>query len=92
MFSEMGNRIRRYFSGPKVAWPRREEATATQARQDRADTMRRLQHEVRRLQQEITDLSDASGAAAPADAERLTALYQELEQRQVELARYQGRI
>jgi hypothetical protein len=95
MFRAMGNRIRQYLSRPKAVWPGQEEGSAAQARQDRVDTMQRLQHDVRRLQQEITDLSEASGApsaAAPADAERLTGLYRELEQRQGELARYQGRI
>ena len=95
MFRAIGSRIRQYLSRPKAAWPGQEEAGTAQARLDRVATMQRLQQEVRRLQQEITDLSEATGAAspvAPADAERLAGLYRELEQRQGELGRYQGRI
>ena len=62
-------------------------ATAGTAREDRAATVLGLRGEVRALQQEITDASDA-----PDGAGRVTALEADLTAKQRELAKLQGRV
>ena len=66
-------------------------------RQDRHSLILSLQADVRRLQQEISDLTDIesgndSGVMAEVDSEQMAALHRKLNEKQVELARYQGRI
>ena len=69
-----------------------------QAREDRSQLLVDLQAQVRRLQQQITDLIDDVDTTPEGDARRATMTAQlarfedELEQKQRELARYQGRI
>ncbi len=80
--------------------PTREQTqqAAQEARGDRARLLVDLQAQVRRLQQQITDLTDEVASAPEGDARRapmtaqLARFEDELEQKQRELARYQGRI
>ena len=88
-----------YWFSPRVP-PTRGQAqhAAQEAREDRAQLLVDLQAQVRRLQQQITDLSDEVVNTPEGDARRATMTAQlarfedELEQKQRELARYQGRI
>jgi hypothetical protein len=86
MLRDVWDRIKRTFSPRRPPTVEQAESMASEARQSRADYLVSLRQEIRRLQQEITDTS--AGAAD----DRLTSLYKELEQRQAELARYQGRV
>lgn len=75
----------------------RARAAATTARDQRADDVRRLQHEIRALQQRITDLSAApeqggDGSDRTPQARELHSLYRALAQTQQELAKLQARI
>ncbi len=70
---------------------------ATAVRQDRADVILGLWDDVRRLQHEIKDASDARDAAVPGNERtafesRLAALEADLERTQRELSRLQGRV
>jgi hypothetical protein len=91
--SDVGNRVRALFgaSAPPTI------AGAQRAREDRASVVLALRKDVRGLQQEITDLSEAgeNGGAADehaADSARLALLQHRLEQKQAELAKYQARV
>ena len=73
------------------------ERAAARARQDRAGTIGDLRSEIRRLQQDIKDVSDAldggpTGDARTAQEGRLASLHRQLEERQRELARLQARV
>ena len=89
----------KYWFTPSVP-PTRAHAqqVAQEAREDRAELLVDLQAQVRRLQQQITDLTDEVASAPAGDARRATMTAQlarledELEQTQRKLARYQGRI
>ena len=78
----------------------RAQRTAQEAREDRAHSVTTLQLEVRRLQQEITDVSStlegkasgASGEAHRAGEAKLASLHSALEQKQREVAKFQARI
>jgi hypothetical protein len=77
--------------------PEQAQRTAGQARHDRADTLVALRVEIRRLQQDIKDASDAlerdPAGGARADHEgRLAALSRELDRKQRELAGLQARV
>ena len=79
--------------------PTREESqrAAETARQDRADSIVELRREVRRLQQDIKDISDTldsgpTGDERTASERRLASLQRELEQKQRELGGLQGRV
>lgn len=70
---------------------------AETARQDRAGSIDDLRLAVRRLQQEIKDVSDtldggATGGERAAQERRLAALQRELEQKQRELGGLQARV
>lgn len=75
----------------------RARATAAAARDQRADEVQRLQHEIRALQQRITDLSatQVQGGDGPdrtPPGRELHSLYHALAQTQQALARLQARI
>ncbi len=83
----------------RSAPPTREQAqdAAQEKREDRASLVTSLQAEVRSLQQAITDLTSGqeSGIEDPkplADRRKLDALERQLEQKQQELGRLQGRV
>ncbi|MGI8486598.1 MAG: hypothetical protein ACR2OU_20370 [Thermomicrobiales bacterium] len=78
----------------------RGQRSAQAAREDRARSVTALQLEIRRLQQEITDVSStlegnpsgASGQPRPAGEAKLASLHSALEQNQREVAKFQARI
>jgi hypothetical protein len=75
----------------------RARAAAATARDQRADDVLRLQHEVRALQQRITDLGaaqeqDGAGADSARQQRALQSLYRALAHAQGELANLQARI
>ncbi len=82
--SDLLDRVKHYFAG-------RTPPSAEQVRQEKASLVLRLQEDVRRLQHEIAEIGNASPGGNE-NAERLASLYRNLEQKQAELARYQGRI
>jgi len=86
MFRRIVGLVRRAASC-QTAETRHDPAPAATARQDRAETVLGLQGEVRALQQEITDASDAQDGDA-----RVAALEADLERKQRELAGLQGRV
>jgi hypothetical protein len=91
------DRLKRYLRSGRPSTPERGRFTAEEARENRASSVTALQREVRRLQQEITDLNavQESGTAAgdaTANASRMTALQDELARKQRELATYQARV
>ncbi len=89
----------KYWFTPSVP-PTRDQAqhAAQEAREDRAQLLVDLQAQVRHLQQQITDLTHEVDTTPKGDARRTTLTAQlarledELERKQRELARYQGRI
>lgn len=97
MLTELRNWVKRQFSSRTSTTVEQTRETAQEARQDRADAVISLQKEVRRIQQEITDLSDSlSNGHIPGDRKigegKLASLQRELEQKQRDLAKYQARI
>ncbi len=76
--------------------PEQARGAATDARRDRAAVVDGLRADVRRLQQEIKDASDALGGVAGAERaaqeRRLAALHDDLARTQQELGRYQARV
>jgi TolA-binding protein len=86
MLRELAERLKRYLSLGAPPSAEQAEATAKGVRQGRADHVVHLRQEIRRLQQEITDTNGETAS------EHLASLYKELEQKQAELARYQGRV
>jgi len=70
---------------------------AEAAREHRATTVTRLNHEIRRLQQEISDLNDSMNAGGDprsmeANEARMASLHQQLAAKQRELGTHQARI
>ena len=89
--------VARTFAQPAPPTPEQAERAAAQARQDRAGTIGDLRSEIRRLQQEIKDVSDAlesdlTDDARTADEGRLASLHRQLDQKQRELNRLQARV
>jgi hypothetical protein len=82
--SDLLDKVKHIFAG-------RTPPSAEQVRQDKVRLVAGLQEDVRRLQHEIAAIGNAADGGT-ADDERLGALYRELEQKQAELSRYQGRI
>ncbi len=81
----------------RPALPETDHRPSANARQVRSDTVLALRGDVRRLQYDIRDASDARDDAGPssesaAGAGRIAVLEAELEQRQRDLARLQGRV
>jgi hypothetical protein len=77
--------------------PEQAQQAAEQARQDRAGSIDDLRRDVRRLQQDIKDVSDSlasgiTGAERTALEGRLASFQGELEQKQRELGRLQARV
>lgn len=70
--------------------------TAQEAREQRTRSMTTLQREVRRIQQEITDLSalqeSGAGGDTGANASRMETLQSDLARTQKELAKFQARV
>lgn len=96
MFRAVLTRIRRAVPGPSST-PEQGLEAATAVRQGRADAIAALWDEVRRLQHEIKDLSDARDSAVPGSERaafeaRLTALEASLARTQHELSGLQGRV
>ena len=92
MLDDIRIRVRKLFSSKNVPT----EAQARSSRERRHDLVAGLQQDVRRLQQEISDLNDLEqaegGELSRPDSERMAALHGELSRKQAELARYQARI
>ena len=96
MFRTVRDWLERTFA-PKTPSPREQgQRTTTTCRQDRAGTIVDLRTEVRRLQQEIKDVTDSldglAGDARTAHEGRLASLHRELEQKQRELGGFQARV
>ncbi len=94
MLQSAFNLIKRAVLG-RSAPPGQDQPPAATARQDRADTVLAMQGDVRRLQHDVKDASDARDGAGPgpgraAGEDRVAALEAELEQKQRDLARLQG--
>ncbi len=78
----------------------RAQRTAQEARENRAHSVTALQLEVRRLQQEITDVSgtlEGNASGAPGETRtaaeaKLASLHSALEQKQREVGKFQARI
>ena len=93
MLEDIRARVKRLFASNEA--PAKHRTGASRA--DRARLVADLQQEVRRLQQEVSDLSDLesgndSGVMAEVDSEQMASLHRQLNKKQVELARYQGRV
>jgi hypothetical protein len=93
------DRVKQYLRSKRPSTPERGQFTAQEARENRASSVTALQHEVRRIQQEITDLNalQESGTAggdgdSKANESRMAALQDELARKQKELAKYQARV
>lgn len=92
-------RLKEFF-GPSRNGRTRTPATvrqATAARAHRHDVMIALQEDVRRLQQQISELSDREGndliGGDPEDeSAEMESLHRQLSRKQAELAKYQARI
>ena len=89
--------VARTFAPAAPATPEQTERTAAQARQDRAGTIGDLRGEIRRLQQDIKDVSDAldgelRGEARAAHEGQLASLHRQLDQTQRELNRLHARV
>ncbi len=97
MLRGLRNWVARTFATKAPPTPEQAQRAAEQARQDRAGTIDDLRRDVRRLQQDIKDVSDAlesgiTGDERTAHEGRLASLQRALEQKQRELARLQGRV
>ena|SRR5665811_414028 len=97
MLEDIRNRIARVFRSNTPRTEEQSRTTANQTRQDRAASVTGLQQDVRRLQQEISELSgneestlDSAGASV--DSEQMAALHRQLTQKQQELDKYQARV
>ena len=87
----------RVFSTQELPTPEQAERAAGRARQDRAGTIDDLRSEIRRLQQDVKDVTDAldggpTGDGRAAHEGRLASLHSRLEQKQRELDRLQARV
>ena len=97
MLRNVRNWVQGMFSPKTAPTPEQTDKTAATARQDRATSISNLQRDVRRIQQEIKDASDTLAGGLPADertaaTRQLAALERELEQKQRERDKLQGRI
>ena len=96
MLRKARNWLERTFSPKTSPTPEQAERSAATARHDRTGVLTDLRSEVRRLQQEIKDVSDAldgpAGDGRTAHEKRLATLHRELEQKQRELSRLQARV
>ena len=97
----MLRRLRRWaeraFAPRAAPTPEQARRAAGEARQDRAGTVDDLRSEIRRLQQDIKDVSDALESGPTGDARsvhtgRLASLHRELDQKQRDLAKLQARV
>jgi uncharacterized protein YlxW (UPF0749 family) len=89
MLDDIRNRVTRMF-GARAAPTAEQERSS---RQRRADTVARLQQEIRQLQQDISDLSDeTAGSETDATSRQMASLHRDLKEKQGELGRYQARI
>lgn len=93
MLEDIRARVKRLFASNGASSKNR----ANAPRQDRHSLILSLQADVRRLQQEISDLSDSesgndSGVLAEVDSQQMAALHRQLKEKQMELAKYQARI
>ena len=96
----MLGKVRRWIEGVFLAPPSptsdQARGAAAEARHDRAEMIDDLRTDVRRLQQEIKDVSDALDGASDADRatheRRLAALHGDLERKQQELGRFQAHV
>lgn len=94
---EIRNRIKRIVASSPAPAEKQPQRSAEQARGDRAGSVIELRKEVRALQQEISDLTDAgeSGGIASVDTAheaKLASLQSRLAQKQAELAKFQARV
>ena len=93
-------KVRRWLERPFAATPpptpEQARGAAATARHDRAGTIDDLRTEVRRLQQDIKDVSDAldglTDAERTAHERRLASLHGDLERKQQELGRLQAHV
>ena len=96
MLRHARNWIERTFAAKTPPTPEQGRRTAATARHERTGTIADLRSEVRRLQQEIKDVSDSldglTGDARTADEARLSSLHRELERKQRELGGFQARV
>ena len=97
MLRGLRDRVARVFTPTAPPTPEQAERAAGQARHDRAGTIDNLRGEIRRLQQDIKDVSDALASGPPgddrtADEGRLASLHRRLEEKQRELAGLQARV
>ena len=97
MLRGLRNWFERTFSTKPPPTPEESQRAAETARHDRADSIIELRQEVRRLQQDIKDVSDSldsglTGDERTAHERRLASLQRELEQKQQELGTLQARV
>ena len=97
MLRKLRGWVERAFAPRAAPTPEQARRAAAEARQDRAGTVDDLRSEIRRLQQDIKDVSDAlasgpAGDAHTVDEGRLASLHLELDRKQRELARLQARV
>ena len=97
MLRQLRDWVTSRFSPPDPPTREQAQATAQEARDDRAGLVTDLQAQVRSLQQEITDRTavvdgDPGGKDRLDDVARLVELEKELAEKQRELARFQARI
>ena len=96
----MLGKVRRWIAGvffaPPSPTPDQARGAAATARHDRAGMIDDLRTDVRRLQQDIKDASDARDGSTDADRatheRRLAALHSDLERKQQELGRFQAHV
>lgn len=93
-FQDLRTRVASIFASRRTPSIEQNQRSAAQAREDRASSVVELRRQVRQLQQDITDASDAAeNGTAPSGTEgRIAALRIQLEKKQAELATFQARI
>lgn len=88
--------LQRTFSPKTSPTPEQAERSAAATRHDRTGVLTDLRSEVRRLQQDIKDVSDVldglAGDGRTAHEKRLASLHRELDQKQRELSQLQARV
>ena len=89
--------VERAFAPRAAPTPEQARRAAGEARHDRAGIVDDLRSEIRRLQQDIKDVSDALASGLADDARavhegRLASLHRELDRKQRELAGLQARV
>lgn len=100
MLSQLREWVKSRFTATASSPTPRAQRSAQEAREDRAQSVTALQLEIRRLQQEITDVSSTldgktsgvSGEARTVGESKLSSLHSALEQKQREIAKFQARI